>query len=112
MWDYSGPGRVRWGTIGSISTNFGNLPKGLERQGAPSGKVSQCWQVASVTGKVPNLKKSPSPKHRATARCEVFLFMYISYISVSISTPLAVTSPHRQLASEIFCEMVYDANVF
>ncbi len=27
VWDYSEPGRVRWGTIGSMPTNFGNLPK-------------------------------------------------------------------------------------
>ena len=54
MWDYSGPGRVRWDTIGSMPTNFGSLPKVVERQGAPSGKVPQCWQVASVSGKVLN----------------------------------------------------------
>ena len=45
------------GTIGSMPTNFGNLPKVVERQGAPSGKGSHYWQVASLAGKVPNLKK-------------------------------------------------------
>ncbi len=73
VWDYSGPGRVRWGTIGSMPTNFGNLPKVVERQGRPLWKgfpvlaSSQCgWQGAKF-------EKSPSPKHRAIARCEVFL---------------------------------------
>ncbi len=59
MWDYLGPGKVRCGTIGSMPTNFGNLQKVVERQGAPSGKVSQCWQVASAAGKAANLKKVP-----------------------------------------------------
>ncbi len=57
VWDYSGPGRVRWGTIGSMPTNFGNEPKVVERQGASSRKVPQCWQVAIEAGKVPNLEK-------------------------------------------------------
>ena len=98
VWDYSGPGRVRWGTIGSMPTNFGNLPKVVERQGTPSGKVSQYWQVASAAGKVPNLEK----KSQSEASREVFLSMYITYISLSISTPLAVTCPHGQLASILF----------
>ncbi len=42
--------------------------------------------------------KSPRPKHRAIARCEV-LIIYITYISVSIPTPWAVAGPHGQLAS-------------
>ncbi len=46
-----------------------------------------------------SMRKSPRPKHRAIARCEVLLFMYITYILVSISTPLAVTGPYGQLAS-------------
>ncbi len=99
VWDYSEPGRVRWGTIGSMPSNFGNLPKVGERQGASSRKVFQYWPFSSVAGKVPNLKKRPSPKHRAIARCEVFLSMYITYILVSKSTPMAVTGPHGQLAS-------------
>ena len=61
--------------------------------------VSQYWQLAIVAGNVPNLKKVPEPKHRATARCEVFASMYITYISVSKSTPLAVTGLYGQLAS-------------
>ncbi len=36
MWDYLGPGRVRWGTFGSMPTNFGNLPKVRERWEASS----------------------------------------------------------------------------
>ena len=59
MWDYSGPGRVRWGTIGSMPTNFGNLPNVREPQEASSRQVPRCWQVASVAGKVPNFKKDP-----------------------------------------------------
>ncbi len=59
----------------------------------------QYWQVASVAGKVPKWVKVPEPKHRAIARCEVCVSMYITYISVSKSTPLAVTGPHGQLAS-------------
>ncbi len=59
VWDYSGPGRVRWGTIGSMPTYFGTLPKVRERQEASSRQVSSCWQVASVAGKVPYLKKVP-----------------------------------------------------
>ncbi len=55
----------------------------------------QCgWQGAKI-GKV------PEPKHRAIARCEVCVSIYITYISVSKSTPLAVTGPHGQLASII-----------
>ncbi len=71
MWDDSGPGRVRWGTIGSMPINFGNLPKVVERQGTPSRKVSQYWHVASVAGKVPNLEKVPvrSIARQRDARC-------------------------------------------
>ena len=36
VWDYSGPGRVRWGTFGTMPTNFGNLPKVIERREASS----------------------------------------------------------------------------
>ncbi len=46
-------------------------------------------------------KKVPEPKHRAIARCEVCVSIYITYISVSKSTPLAVTGPHGQLASKL-----------
>ncbi len=59
MWDYSEPRGVRWGTIGSMPTNFGNLPKVRKRQEAFSRWVSQYWQVASVAGKVPKLVKDP-----------------------------------------------------
>ncbi len=52
-----------------------------------------------VADKVPNLKKVPEPKHCSTAQCEVFASMYITYISVSKSTPLAVNGPYGQLAS-------------
>ena len=99
VWDYSGPGRVRWGTIGSMPTKFGNLPKVRELQEASPRQVSRCWQVASSAGKVPKLVKVPESKHRAIARCEVYVSIYITYISVSKSTPLAVTGPHGQLAS-------------
>ncbi len=37
------------------------------------------------------------------ARCEVCVSIYIIYISVSKSTPLAVTGPHGQLASYYIC---------
>ena len=97
MWGYSEPKRVRWGTIGSMLTNFGNLPKVRERQEASSRWVSQYWQVASVAGKVPKLVKFPEPKHRAIARCEVCGSIYITYISGSKSTPLAVTGPHGRV---------------
>ena len=33
------------------------------------------------------------------------IHVYIAYISVSKSTPLAVTGPHGQLASFIFCQL-------
>ncbi len=52
------------------------------------------WQGAKF-------EKSPRPKHRTILRCEVCASIYISYISVSKSTPLAVTGPHGQLASHI-----------
>ena len=39
------------------------------------------------------------PEHRTIARCEVCACIYMTYISVSKSTPLAVTGPHGQLAS-------------
>ncbi len=42
---------------------------------------------------------TPSPAEANGPRGEVFLSMYITYISVSKSTPLAVTGPHGQLAS-------------
>ncbi len=42
--------------------------------------VSRYWQVAIVAGKVPNFEKVPEPKLRATARCEVFASVYITYI--------------------------------
>ncbi len=38
------------------------------------------------------------------ARCEVCASIYIAYISVSKSTPLAVTGPNGQLASIFFPE--------
>ena len=41
----------------------------------------------------------PEPKYRGIARCEAFASMYITYISVSKCTPLAVTGPNGQLAS-------------
>ena len=53
------------------------------------------WQGAKIC-------KVPEPKHRAIARCEVCVSMYITYILVSKSTPLAVTGPHGQLASILF----------
>ena len=58
-------------------------------------------------GKVPKLVKVPEPKHRAIARCEVCASIYITYISVSKSTPLAVTGPHGQLASNPFLDKVF-----
>ncbi len=108
MWDYSEPKRVRWGTVGSMPTNFGNLPKVRERQEASFIWVSQYWQVASVAGKVPKLVKVPEPKHRAIARCEVCVSIYITYILVSKSTPLAVTGPHGQLTSVCIIKQLVD----
>ena len=90
MWGYSEPKRVRWGTIGSMPTNFDNLPKVRERQEASSRWVSKYWQVASVAGKVPQLVLVPEPKHRAIARCEVCVSTYILHIFRSVSPP------HRQ----------------
>ena len=72
-----------------MPTNFGSLPNVVERQGASSRKVSQCWQVARVAGKVPNLDD------------KVSLSMYVTYNSVSIHTPWAVAGPHGQLSSII-----------
>ncbi len=83
--DQGGSGGV---LLAACQLILANLPKVVEQQGASSRKVSQYWQVASL-------------KHR-----EVFLSMYITYISVSNSTPLAVTGPHRQLASVVFCRRV------
>ena len=97
--DYSGPGRVRSGTFGSVPINFGKLPRVRDRREASFRWVPQYWQVASVAGMVPKLVKVPEPKHCARARCEVCVYIYITYISVSKSTPLAVTGPHGQLAS-------------
>ncbi len=85
--------------MGNLPTNFGNLPKVRERQEGPSRWVCQYWQVAREAGKVPKVVKVPEPMHRAIAQCEVFVSIYITYISVSKSTPLAVTGPHGQLAS-------------
>ena len=76
MWDYSGPGRVWWGTIGSMPTNFGNLPKVVERQGASCRKVSQYWQVASVAGRLPNMKKFQSEASRDSAMPGVPLHVF------------------------------------
>ena len=61
--------------------------------GFPVLASCQCgWQGGKIG-------KSPEPKHRAIARCEVCASVYITYISVSRSTPLPVTGPHGQLAS-------------
>ncbi len=46
-----------------------------------------------------NGNKSPRAKHHAKARCEAYPSMYITYISVSILTKLAVAGPHWQLVS-------------
>ncbi len=45
--------------------------KAVERQGVPSTRVSQYWQVASVAGKLPKLKKVPvrSITRQRDARC-------------------------------------------
>ncbi len=51
----------------------------------------------------PSVCHIPSSLSRWTHGCEVFVSMYITYISVSTSTPLAVTSPYGQLASYLFC---------
>ena len=64
---------------------------------------SQCWKVASAAGKVPKLVKVLKPKHGAIARCGVCVSIHISYLSVSKSTPLAVTGPYGQLASIQYC---------
>ena len=42
-----------WGTIGSVPTFFGMLPKGIEQNEMPYGIVTECWQGANVIGKVP-----------------------------------------------------------
>ncbi len=95
----SGPGRVRWGTFGSVPTKFGIVPNIIGHQGASSRKVSQCWQVANVAGMVPKMLKVPEPKYCAIARCKVYLSIYITCISVSMPTPWAVAGPNGQLAS-------------
>ncbi len=55
--------------------------------------------------------KCPWPMHRAKARCKVCISMYITYISVSKSTPLAVTGPHGQLASNILLDFVLTSRI-
>ncbi len=50
-------------------------------------------------------KYFPRPKHRATARCEVFLSMYI------IPTPWSVAGPHGQLASSLYLNPRTDQNM-
>ena len=50
--------------------------------------------------------KTPGPKHCAIARCEVCVSIYITYILVSKSTPLAVTGPHGQLASLLLPSLI------
>ena len=59
-----------------MPTNFGSLPNVVERQGASSRKVSQCWQVATVAGKVPNLEKVPGG---SIARCVPLYVYYIQF---------------------------------
>ena len=76
MWDYSRPGRVGWGTIGSMPANFGNMPKVRERQETSSRKASQYWQVARVAGKVPNVEKSWAEASRNSAMRGVHLHIY------------------------------------
>ncbi len=41
-----------------MPTIFGILPNVVGGQGASSRKVSQCWQVAIMAGKVPNLSNT------------------------------------------------------
>ena len=52
-----------------------------------------------MAGKVPNLENVPD---RSIARCEVYLAMYIAYISVSMPTPWAAAGPNGQLASSTY----------
>ena len=81
------------GTIGSVPTVFGSLPNVAEKQGSSCRRLGHYWQVASMAGKVPNVKK-PRLKHHATSP-----YNYITYVSVSKPTPWAVAGPHGQLAS-------------
>ncbi len=45
--------RGRWGTFGSVPTNFGSLPNVEGQQGVSSRTTWEYWQGASVAGKVP-----------------------------------------------------------
>ena len=49
----SGPGRVRWGTFGSVPTISGSLPNVVKQRGALLKNVSHYWQCAILAGKVP-----------------------------------------------------------
>ncbi len=55
---------------------------------------------------LPRSTSLPEPKHCAIARCKVCASMYITYISVSKSTPLTVTGPNGQLASSLFSDLI------
>ncbi len=55
---------------------------------------------------LPRSTSLPEPKHCAIARCKVCASMYITYISVSKSTPLTVTGPNGQLASLLFSNKI------
>ncbi len=58
-------------------------------------KVSQYWQVAIVGGKVPNLEKSPRPKHR----CEVYLSTYYFIHFSQYAHPMGSGRPACRLYS-------------
>ena len=42
-----------WGTIGTMPTFFGMVPKAIEQHDMPYRIVSECWPGANVIGKVP-----------------------------------------------------------
>ena len=92
------------------------VQKGLIR--TREGHVGYFWQHANYFGILPNVvggQGTSSRKvflivaggHYAIARCEVYLSMYITSISVSMPTPWAVTGPNGQLASKV---MVWEMN--
>ena len=68
--------------------------------------LREYWQGASVAGKVPNLEEVLGRSMRG------LLTIYITYIFVSIRTPLAVAGPHWQLAYYITRKMVARLTLF
>ncbi len=93
-----GRGGSDWVLLAACQLSLAACQMLQKSRGAPAGGCD----TIGVAGKVPNAKKKPRPKHRGIARCEVYISIYITYISVSKPTPWAVAGPHGQLASLTF----------